>query len=119
MVGERSTDITPTLTTPSAPVPMCKDGLLRPYLITVIVDTTLRSKTEVIAPHPIVNHSQLSLKDFKRVLKLVARFVEKRFAGHPQLLHLSLLTTESESLVQKGLNVTSLSTYLNAIEQRG
>uniref|UniRef100_A0A915ERK7 Uncharacterized protein n=1 Tax=Ditylenchus dipsaci TaxID=166011 RepID=A0A915ERK7_9BILA len=85
------------------PVPLCRDGFLRPYLMTVIVDVTARSE----------------LKDFLAVLSHLSAFLDQKFGSESQRMRLNLITVNSDQIVSKhpDLPMEELLSTLKEIKQ--
>nr|CDP99896.1 BMA-DIG-1, isoform f [Brugia malayi] len=71
---------TTTATEHVAPKPLCKDGLLRPYQISIVVDNTARSPE----------------KDFRLVLNHIVSFLKMRFSPESKLVQLNLVGVGSD-----------------------
>ncbi|VBB26357.1 unnamed protein product [Acanthocheilonema viteae] len=69
-----------TTTEHFAPIPLCKDGFLRPYQLSIVVDSTARSPE----------------KDFRLVLNHVANFLKMRFLPESKLMQLNLVSVDSD-----------------------
>ncbi|CAG9538584.1 unnamed protein product, partial [Cercopithifilaria johnstoni] len=77
-----------TTTKHFAPVPLCKDGFLRPYQLSIVVDNTARSPE----------------KDFRLVLNHVANFLKMRFSPESKLMQLNLIGVHSKGINFKAAN---------------
>uniref|UniRef100_F1KPH3 Mesocentin n=1 Tax=Ascaris suum TaxID=6253 RepID=F1KPH3_ASCSU len=70
------------------PTPLCKDGYLRPYQLSIVVDATARS-TE---------------KDLQLVLAHIANFVETRFSSDSGRMQLNLVAVDSNNVTLREPN---------------
>uniref|UniRef100_A0A915BJG8 VWFA domain-containing protein n=1 Tax=Parascaris univalens TaxID=6257 RepID=A0A915BJG8_PARUN len=70
------------------PTALCKDGYLRPYQLSVVVDATARS-TE---------------KDLRLVLAHIANFVQTRFSSESGRMQLNLVTVDSDNVTLREPN---------------
>uniref|UniRef100_A0A0R3RV16 Fibronectin type-III domain-containing protein n=1 Tax=Elaeophora elaphi TaxID=1147741 RepID=A0A0R3RV16_9BILA len=77
-----------TTTEQLAPIPLCKDGLLRPYQLSIVVDNTARSPE----------------KDFRLVLNHIANFLKMRFSPESRLMQLNLIGVDSDGINLKVAN---------------
>ncbi|MCP9259539.1 BMA-DIG-1, isoform e [Dirofilaria immitis] len=71
-----------------APIPLCKDGFLRPYQLSIVIDSTGRSPP----------------RDFRLVLNHVANFLKTRFSPESRLMQLNLVGVDSDGISLKVAN---------------
>jgi hypothetical protein len=84
------------------PTPLCKDGFLRPYMISVAVDISSRA-----AP-----------QDFERVLAMISTFVQEKFGGDPHRIQLNFVAFGKDiQTAEKGLSVEQLTERLHSLKQ--
>ncbi|VDK53676.1 unnamed protein product, partial [Anisakis simplex] len=83
--------------------PLCKDGFLRPYQMTVVVDSTARS----------------TQKDLNLVLAHIMNFVETRFSPESGRMQLNLVTVDSSgvTLREPNFGVDSIHEKFSLIKQ--
>ncbi|VDN01343.1 unnamed protein product, partial [Thelazia callipaeda] len=74
-----------TIATGFTSTPLCNDGLLRPYQLSIIVDSTARSPEQ----------------DFRLVLSEVTTFLKSRFASQSHLMQLNLVGVDSDGIYLK------------------
>ncbi|MFH4979531.1 hypothetical protein AB6A40_006240, partial [Gnathostoma spinigerum] len=84
-------------------MPLCKDGFLRPYQLTFVIDATARSPQ----------------KDFRFVLSFISDFLEKRFSPQSGRMRVNLVVVDSNGVKLKNadLAVTEVGKRLSHIEQ--
>uniref|UniRef100_A0A183V2R4 VWFA domain-containing protein n=1 Tax=Toxocara canis TaxID=6265 RepID=A0A183V2R4_TOXCA len=70
------------------PTPLCKDGFLRPYQLTIVVDATARSTP----------------KDLQLVLSHITNFVTTRFSAESGRMQLNLITVDSNNVTLREPN---------------
>ncbi|KAI1721109.1 fibronectin type III domain-containing protein [Ditylenchus destructor] len=73
------------------PVPLCKDGFLRPYLMTIIVDVTARAKPD----------------DFQLVMSDLSAFINDKFGVNGEHMRLNLVTVNGLGVVHKQSEITA------------
>uniref|UniRef100_A0AAF5I0P7 Uncharacterized protein n=1 Tax=Strongyloides stercoralis TaxID=6248 RepID=A0AAF5I0P7_STRER len=85
------------------PVPLCKDGIIRPFFFSLVIDTTSRSEE----------------KDFKNTLKSLINFFNSKFEATPMMAVTNIITVDSNGITNRklGLDVESLSQELSKITQ--
>ncbi|CEF66897.1 Down syndrome cell adhesion molecule-like protein 1 [Strongyloides ratti] len=71
------------------PVPLCKDGIIRPFFFSLVIDTTSRSE----------------IKDFKNTMKSLINFFNTKFEATPLMAVTNLITVNSNGVTNKKLEL--------------
>uniref|UniRef100_A0A0N5CG51 EGF-like domain-containing protein n=1 Tax=Strongyloides papillosus TaxID=174720 RepID=A0A0N5CG51_STREA len=85
------------------PTPLCKDGIIRPFFFSLVIDTTSRSEEN----------------DFKNTIKSLINFFYDKFEATPMMAVTNLITVNSKGIQDRklGLDIESLSHELSLVTQ--